>query len=745
MNSRSHIDDGFYRTLIAHVPDAVYVHDMDGRILEANQAATRQTGYRSEQLRGMTVMDLNPFRRPDDIKQMLLSLQDECCDSHVFRARHLRADGLVVPVEVNVSPVEYDGRPLFLAIVRDMVEREQLEKNLQDKVEFDQLLLDISSRLVNIDPEGIDQVIDRLLADVGRFFRAGRSYVFSIDHERKTFSNTHEWTDEDVAPEIAHLQDLPFDAFPWLMDNILNHQVAHAPDIRELPDSVAHERDEYIRQRIRSLIIVPIIRGESVTGLFGLDTVREKRYWNEDIRNNLRLLGQFLANAMDAAGMGRQLKYLAYHDPLTQLPNRQLLKDRIEQAISRSQRDGGKLAVMLLDLDDFKLVNDTLSHSAGDELLCRVAQRLQAILRETDTVARLGGDEFVLVAQVRDADEAGELAKRALDNVSRPICIQEQSIVAHPSIGVSLFPDDDGNHDTLMSNADLAMYAAKAAGKNRFSFFDPSMTDHARSMLHLRHELVRALEQGQLLLVFQPRIDLRSYRVCGMEALIRWNHPERGLLGPGDFLPLAERSELICLIDHWVLEQVSAEMSGLSEFRQSLRIAINLSARDLYDAEHLDRLLWILEKYYSKDGVLLELEITESILMQDIDTAIAQLYRIKQVVPGIHIAIDDFGSGYSSLNYLRLLPIDTLKIDRSFVKDLGGQNPSTEAIIRSIIELARNLGLRVVAEGIETQSEALLLKGLGCDEAQGYFFSRPLPMATVRQQLAPDLSLLPAI
>ncbi|MCP1726836.1 diguanylate cyclase (GGDEF)-like protein/PAS domain S-box-containing protein [Natronospira proteinivora] len=745
MNRLSDFEDGFYRTLIASVPDAVYVHDIDGQILEANQAATRQTGYEQTELCRMTIMDLNPFRRPDDIQEMLSSLSRNCCASQVFRTRHRRADGEAIPVEVHVTPVRQEGHVFFLAVVRDMSDRERLEMDLQDKVEFDQLLLDISSRLVNIDPEDIDQVIHQLLADIGAFFQAGRSYVFTIDHDAKTFSNTHEWSDDGVAPEIDHLQRLPFDAFPWLMKNILNRQVAHAPNILDLPDEVAHEREEYRRQRIRSLIIAPIVRGDMVTGLFGLDTVRDKRYWNEDIRNNLRLLGQLLANAMDAAGLGRQLKHLAYHDSLTQLPNRQLLKDRIEQGISRCQRESLRLAVMLLDLDDFKLVNDTLSHSAGDELLCQVAKRLTEILRDTDTVARLGGDEFVLVTQVRDADEAAELAKRALDNVSRPIRLQGQRIVTHPSIGISLFPDDDHNHDTLMRNADLAMYAAKAAGKNRFAFYDQSMTDHARNMLHLRHELVQGIQEGQLLLHFQPRVDLRSRRVCGMEALVRWQHPERGLLMPGMFLPLAERSDLICLIDHWVLETARKEMLPLAEFMGSIRIAVNLSARDLYDSEHLDHLLSILKQNFSHGGVLLELEITESTLMQDVDAAIAQLHRIKQVIPGVRIAIDDFGSGYSSLNYLRRLPIDILKIDQSFIRDLGGENPSAEAIIRSIIELARNLGMRVVAEGIETESEALLVQGLGCDEAQGYFYSQPVPMDELIGRLDRNLTLSQAI
>jgi len=733
------MSDDFYRSLLHSVPDAVYIHDRQGRIIEANEAACRQTGYTREALCGLTVQELNPYRSAEDIQSLLVSLSEECCTNHVFRGRHRRQDGSLFPVEVNLTPLQHSNNALFLAVVRDLSEREQLERDLQDKVQFDELLLEISTRLINVYPENIDTVIQQLLADIGAFFKAGRSYVFSIDLKARTFSNTHEWSDEGVDPEIDNLQDLSFDEFPWLMSRILNHQVAHAPDIPELPDEFALEREEYIRQRIRSLIIVPIVRGGEVTGLFGLDTVNEKRYWKEDIRNNLLLLGQLLASAMDAAGMGKQLKHLAYHDPLTQLPNRQLLNERIQQTANRIRRESNSMAVLLLDLDDFKLVNDTMSHSAGDFLLCRVAERLRGIVRESDTVARLGGDEFVIVAQVNGSDEAASLASRALESVSQPINVEAQSIVTHPSIGIALYREGNGDSDTLLRHADLAMYAAKAAGKNRFAFFEPCMTDHARKMLHLRHELSIGLQKNQFILYFQPRIDLRSNQVCGMEALIRWWHPERGLLEPIDFLPLAERSELICRIDHWVLENARMELERYLPRNSSLRVSVNLSARDLYDAEHVDHLLKVIETHYGSSGLPLELEITESTLMHDIDTAIEKLHLIKTAVPHVTIAIDDFGSGYSSLSYLRRLPIDTLKIDQSFVHDLGNEQASSEAIVRSIIELARNLGLRVVAEGIELQSQSEFLKTLGCDEGQGFYFARPLPMVELEAFLVDGL------
>ncbi len=734
---------GFFQSLIDSVPDAVYVHDASGRIVEANPAACRQTGYDHDRLCRMSLEDLNPFRPLKDILGIIRDVVDSDLPNRVFIGHHRRADGSDFPVEINLTPIKHDGQQLFVAAVRDISERLKLEQSIQDRIAFDRLLLDISTRLVNLQPSRIDEVINGLLADIGRFFDSGRTYVFSIDIENRRFSNTHEWHAEGVAPEIDNLQNVSFDDFPWLIERILRNEVAHIPDVAVLPDEVAHERVEYQRQRIRSLVIVPLVRAGKPKGLFGLDAIWEKRYWSEDLRDNLRLLGQLLVSAMDAASMGQQLEHLAYHDPLTQLPNRQLLKDRITQAAHQSDREKRRLAVMLLDLDDFKLINDTLSHSAGDELLCIVAQRLRGILREGDTVARLGGDEFVILTQIADADDAASLAERALEAVSEPVMIHGESIVTHPSIGVSLYPDDGQDHEMLLPNADLAMYSAKSTGKNRFAFFDHSMTERARSTLNMRYELGEALESGQLLLHFQPRVDLRSGQTCGLEALVRWQHPEQGLMNPADFLPLAERSDLICRIDHWVLERCHLEVGHWGSGDPSVRIAINLSARDLYDHHHVEKLLGIVQQHYAEAGIALELEITESILMEDIHTAISVLRQLKTTLPDVRIAIDDFGSGYSSLNYLRQLPIDILKIDRAFIEDLTQESENAEAIVRSIIDLGRNLGLRVVAEGVETEAQLAILIALGCDEAQGFLFSRPVPAAELQELPAFPLAYSP--
>jgi diguanylate cyclase (GGDEF)-like protein/PAS domain S-box-containing protein len=726
----------FYQALMDSAPDAIYVQDVDGNILAANAAASRQTGYANSALLHMRFHQLDGSLSEEALSTLLLSMVREGKAQQVIRSAHRCRDDNELPVEINVTHMPHEGRSLFVAVVRDIRDRVALQKSLEQKVAFNQLLLDISTRLVNLRPESLDRALEHVLADIGHFFSVDRSYLFEIDLEHKTLSNTHEWTADGISPESAQLQKLPLATFPWLIRRLMQHDVVHVPDVSDLPQEALGEKEEWQREGIQSLLMVPILRSGHTAGFVGLDAVSEPRHWTEDIRDNLRLLAQLLASAMDAASMGRELKRLAYHDPLTNLPNRQLLDDRLEQAAARCRRVGRCLAVMLLDLDDFKLINDSLGHGAGDELLCQVSRRLNLIVRDSDTVARLGGDEFVMLFDVASAEDASALAERALETISAPVLIQGHSIVTHLSVGISLLPDDADDWRRMLRNADLAMYAAKAAGKNRFAFYNESMNQRAQDMLSMRFQLGKALQEDQLRLHFQPRVDLASGEICGVEALVRWQHPQRGLLGPGHFLPLAERTDLICAIDHWVLQHACMQARQWQGHGQPIRVAVNLSARDLYEMAHVDRLIAVAQQELDSDRVSLELEITESMLMQDIHTAISHLHRIKEALPDVRVAIDDFGSGYSSLNYLRQLPINTLKIDRSFVMDLRSDSDNAEAIICSIIELARNLGLRVVAEGVETVAERQLLTALGCDEAQGYLYSHPVPSGEIPALLA---------
>lgn len=441
-------------------------------------------------------------------------------------------------------------------------------------------------------------------------------------------------------------------------------------------------------------------------------------------------MAQLAAIAFEQSRLADALVHQAHYDALTGLPNRSLLHDRLAQAISDAGRGNDTIAVLLLDLDDFKLVNDTLGHSAGDELLREVALRLQRQTRNSDTIARLGGDEFVQIARVGHVDAVSELVERLLASLQERVLIDGHEVTAHPSIGIGIYPDDGKTPEALLQCADTAMYAAKHAGKNRFRFFAATMNEQVSHRLRVETGLRRALEQGELELHYQPRVDLDHYTLLAAECLLRWPCPEGGFVPTREFLAVAERSALISAVDRYVLERAVAALAGWQAAGRDLTVSVNVSARNLREAGFARSVAGVIQRH-GADPAGLELEITESMLMDDIAHAREQLAALKVRAAGIRIAIDDFGSGYSSLNYLRHLPIDTLKIDQAFVADLDDTagDPSAAAIVRTIVEMGRNLGHNVVAEGVETGRQAKVLRTLGCHEAQGRLFAPALPFA----------------
>jgi diguanylate cyclase (GGDEF)-like protein/PAS domain S-box-containing protein len=421
-----------------------------------------------------------------------------------------------------------------------------------------------------------------------------------------------------------------------------------------------------------------------------------------------------------------RIHYLAHHDALTRLPNRTHLQGRLEQAIMTARRDDGRLAVLFIDMDHFKKINDSLGHHVGDGMLIEVAERLRQSVRESDVVARLGGDEFVVVLTDIARDTVPTLVGKVLKNLSRTYVIDDHELHSTPSIGISLFPEDGADVDALMKNADTAMYHAKAAGRNNYQFFTSAMNVAATERVLLEGSLRQALERGEFVLHYQPQIDVASGRPCGVEALVRWQHPEHGMISPLKFIPIAEESGLIVQLGEWVLDTA---LDDLARWRAAgidgLRMAVNLSAHQLRDPQ-LVPLVAALLALHDLQGSDLELEITESVAMKNPEGTIRLLTQLRNL--GIELAIDDFGTGYSSLAYLKLLPLDRLKLDRSFVMDIE-HDPNDAAICAATISLAHSLGLSVVGEGVETVSQFEFLKKLDCDVVQGFFFSRPLPAA----------------
>ena len=420
----------------------------------------------------------------------------------------------------------------------------------------------------------------------------------------------------------------------------------------------------------------------------------------------------------------RQMEYLAYHDALTGLPNRMLANDRLEQALAHANRARGRVAVMFLDLDDFKSINDTLGHSVGDAMLKAVAERLQACVRESDTVSRLGGDEFlVMLHDVTEIEAINRIAVGILEKINQSYQLGEHALTTSTSIGIAVFPEDGRDRDTLLKNADMAMYNAKQSGRNTHRFFAEEMNDYVLEHLLIRNGLTRALENQEFQLHFQPLLDLSTGKPIGAEALLRWRHPELGMMPPNRFIPVAEETGMIIPIGNWVMQEACRQAKRWHEMGWAdLRVAVNISAVQFRRGDLEETVVRAL----SEAGLashFLELELTESILIQDIEKTLDVLHRLGTL--GVHLSIDDFGTGYSSLAYLRRLPVDKLKIDRSFVNEITTREDDA-AIALSIITLAHSLRKRVVAEGVETPEQLRFLQQHGCNEIQGYLFSRPM-------------------
>ena len=429
----------------------------------------------------------------------------------------------------------------------------------------------------------------------------------------------------------------------------------------------------------------------------------------------------------------QQIEHQANYDALTGLPNRNLLHDRLKQAVY-AQRSMRAVAVVFLDLDHFKFVNDSLGHSIGDKLLKGIGERLRQVLRDGDTVARIGGDEFVLILNDQTRDDVIFRAMQRINaKLAEPFVIDGKELYVTCSAGISLYPQDGTDVDTLLKNADAAMYRAKEHGRNNFQFYTAEMNSKVNERLALENSLRRALERKEFVLHYQTKVDVNTGAIVGAEALLRWNHPGRGLLLPDLFVPVAEETGLIVPIGEWVLREACTQnQAWRSEGLPPITVSVNVSARQFRQGVLVDAVSRILAET-GLDACFLEMELTESMIMHNADAVVATLRQLTAL--GVQLSVDDFGTGYSSLAYLKNLPIDTLKIDQSFVRDIVAGAPDHRILARAIISIGHSLDLKVVAEGVETEAQLEYLKKHGCDEVQGYYFSEPVPPQAFRRLL----------
>jgi diguanylate cyclase (GGDEF)-like protein/PAS domain S-box-containing protein len=663
-----------FRNLFDHAGDSILIADEALVIVDANERACRQLGYAREELLGRRVTDIaDGFEARGALAPELRAGQ-----SRLLRTMALRRDGSAFPAEVHLSCFEEDGRVLVQAIARDMSEREQAQRALRrSEQKLREMIAMTPSGYLRADGRALISEVNPALCEL-------------TGYPREALLGAH--------------MNLLFSACPW----------KGALDIPHGPTS-AHGLEAVIRHR----------EGHEMHVLFN-GTIRR------DPDGIAVSLTAFMTDITGRKQVETRLRQLATHDTLTGLPNRTMLHERMEALLESAPREAS-LAVLMLDLDRFKEVNDSFGHDAGDRLLREAACRLQSVLRPGDMVARLGGDEFVVVAHCADGrDSAAAVARKLVDTLAAPIDIGGVEVLVGASVGIALFPEDGRARETLFQSADTAMYRAKAAGRNGYCFFDAGMTAAARERMTLGLSLRHALDRGEFELHYQPRMDLKTMSIVGMEALVRWNHPELGRVSPMQFIPLAEERGHIEAIGKWVLQEACEQTRRLmGRVGRPLRLSVNLSARQLRCPDLVEQVRTVLRDTRLPPS-LLELELTESALIDDIEHSAAVLSELKTL--GIQLAVDDFGTGYSGLAYLRRFPLDVLKLDRSFVMQQDSGVSSFE-FIKAFVDMAHALKLSVVAEGVETGEVLQFLRNVACDEAQGYHLARPIPLAEFEQYL----------
>ncbi|MBF0372619.1 MAG: EAL domain-containing protein, partial [Alphaproteobacteria bacterium] len=668
--------EALFQTLFESSPDPTWIIE-GGAFVECNAAALTCLQYPDKslflkshpsRLSPETQADGDPsFAKAE--RMMALARENGI---HRFEWLHTRADGSCFPAEVTLSALTLAGREVIHCVWRDITERKRIEADMRLAAS---VLEGTSEGVIITDAQGV-------ILSVNPAFTAITGYE----------------------PSEA------IGATPRLLKSEHHDQAFYQTMWRSLSENGQWRGEVWNRRKSGEAYLEWL----SITALPGRDGM-PTRYVS------------LFTDVTELRRKDERIHHQAYHDALTGLPNRLLLGDRLTHAIEVARREERGLAVMFIDLDRFKVVNDSLGHDAGDMLLEEVARRLTACTRRSDTIARLGGDEFVVVLTgFENPAEVAEVAEKLIHTLMAPMALKGHDVNVGASIGISLFPEDGADTVTLMKNADTAMYRAKEAGRNTFRMFDRVMNSDALERLELEEALRRALERGEFELHYQPKIDLRSKRVVGAEALIRWLSPERGMVSPAQFIPLAEETGLIIRIGDWVLEEACRQLAAWEkQGLDAMKVAINVSARQFHDGGLADRVSEALLRH-EVDPARLEIELTESTVMSDPDNAVRQLLRLREI--GITVSIDDFGTGYSSLSSLKSLPLGTIKIDQSFVRRVDTDSDNS-AIVAAIVGLAGALGMSTVAEGVETREEEALLEQYDCAVVQGFRYAKAMPAA----------------
>jgi diguanylate cyclase (GGDEF)-like protein/PAS domain S-box-containing protein len=680
-NAKQESDERFHRTF-KFIPNPTTLQTTQGILLDCSDAFCEATGFNREEIIGRNVQDLGIWANQEERRIMRERLlRGDQVKNFEFQLR--RRNGEIRNMLISACHLSVEPEPLLLMVAQDITARKQAELALQESALHTQAILDnMFDGVITINDQGEIES-----------FNPAASHIFGYSQD--------EVLGENIALLIPPHHHSPHASYLKYQDESLEGEVLNI--LREV-EGIRKDGEIFPM----SISITKILRAGKVTFVGLVRDISQQRHDEEEIYR------------------------LAFYDPLTNLPNRRLLFDRLQQAIHTSCRTDQHGALMFLDLDHFKQLNDSLGHDVGDILLQQVAARLQACVREGDSVARMGGDEFVMLIEALSlypneaAAQAEMIAHKILESLSQPYRLLEHTYVITPSVGIVVFLHQQETLDELIKKADVAMYQAKTAGRNNARFFDPTMQAAVSVRVELEKNMRLALEREEFLLHYQLQVD-RAGTPTGVEALVRWNHPEHGMVSPAAFIPLAEETGMILTLGQWVLETACAQLVkwAATPATATWTMAVNVSISQFAQPSFVANVATALQKTGANPH-LLKLELTETILAKDVDDVIVKMFEIKAL--GVTFSLDDFGTGYSSLSYLKRLPLDQLKIDQSFVRDLLTDN-NDAVIAQTIIALGHSLGLNVIAEGVESFEQRDVLAAMGCDAYQGYYFARPV-MAT---------------
>lgn len=703
--------------LIDASPVSIMARDQNLRIVKWNAAAERMFGWSEQEVLGGAV----PFV-PPDLEDEALALRQQLLRGESitdFETVRMRKDGARINISISTTVVrDASGQPTgFISLAADITERKRAERRMQMEhavtriLEESRTVEDALPRFIRTIAEASDWVYGARweLDRAANLLRCMETWCVDAPEVREFMAYSRLRTQTPGTSKGPIHQVWGSNAPVWIAD------VAQDINMRRAPAA--------LKAGLHSAFAFPILVGEEFYGvieLFG----REVRQPDLGLVGVVHTIGSQLGQFMARKAAEQNLRFVASHDPLTGLFNRNIFNERLHQALAQAARFGRSLSLLFIDLDGFKVINDTHGHNAGDALLAELAARLRTSLREGDVIGRMGGDEFVvLIEEFTEVGQVAEVAKKLLETVTRPFMVHGESCQLTASLGISIYPDDGSDAQTLLKNADMAMYLVKQQGKNSFRFYSPQMNVHMMERLSLESGLRRAIERGELLLLYQPRVGVSDGQVTGIEALMRWQHPTQGMIGPNEFIPVAEDAGLIAAIGEWALHSACRQARAWRDLGLPLlRVAVNLSHKQ-FQQESLIQVVREALHRVALEPARLELEITEEMVNRNPERAVRLLTQLKEI--GVRVVVDGFGTGYSSLSFLKRLPIDSVKIDRSLIADLP-RSSDAAALTRGVLAMAHSLGLTVVAEGVETREQWEFLREQGCEEMQGNYFSAPV-------------------